>query len=393
MTLRTVERTGRSQGEWEQLVDSLQRGPDNTPRFDWSKVEVRPGRALPQELLEGCEAAGLGKWPPGEGESQASGEDAFLGGASLTELGVFAVAPCAEQDSAAPDAASVASGADGEQTPSMPLPKRSVSRPTLSTARKSTAPPLVFHQGDVIGPLGGVMRRRARYEELYYPERRLMLHDPLVYRLGTRALTSDLRLEPLVLDLQAGPAQNRLRHLADFRDDPLGLAALVRPGGPGKTLLALPTLAAAAGAGQMEVAPRRSSMPRPRSRPGTPPQDNPQSPRSGQGGAVQPADADGGAGEDERGANVELVEVLVHRWPYVFAVASRDIFAEEELTIDHGEGYWAAQRAALARVREVGRISRDLLAGVETGNEFEDEPVVSRRSIGRSRDDNPDGAL
>merc|ERR1719291_1208316 len=234
------------------------------------------------------------------------------------------------------------------------------------------------------------MRRQARYEELYYPERRLMLHDPLVYRLETRALSSDLRLEPLVLDLQAGPAQNRLRHLADFRDDPLGLAALTRPGGPGRALLALPTLAAAAGAGQRDGAPARSSMRRPRSRPGTPPQDNPQSPRSGQDGLVQPADAAGGGGEGDQGANVELVEVLVHRWPYVFAVASRDIRVGEELTVDHGEGYWAAQRAALARAREAGRISHDLVAGVETSNEFEDDPAVARRpSIRRVGDESP----
>eukprot|EP00971_Amphidinium_carterae_P281403 5586922-Amphidinium_carterae.1 len=41
-------------------------------------------------------------------------------------------------------------------------------------------------------------------------------------------------------------------------------------------------------------------------------------------------------------------EVECDGWPYVFAVAQQDIHAGEELTVDHGDVYWAAKRAGFS---------------------------------------------
>merc|ERR1719240_2543016 len=46
---------------------------------------------------------------------------------------------------------------------------------------------VVFIGGDVIGPLGGVIRRFSRYEQLYYPDQKWVLHDPACYEVSLRA--------------------------------------------------------------------------------------------------------------------------------------------------------------------------------------------------------------
>jgi len=63
-------------------------------------------------------------------------------------------------------------------------------------------------------------------------------------------------------------------------------------------------------------------------------------------------------------ATARLVEVQVDDWPYVFAVATRDLHAGEELTLDFGEEYWANQCFALQKLKEMGQVSRQLIMGV-----------------------------
>lgn len=127
-----------------------------------------------------------------------------------------------------------------------------------SKIRDKAVPPPAFNEGDIVGPLGGVLRRRARYEQLYYAQQKWSIHDPQAYEVKLRAKTTELRMEPLVIDLTAGSSQNRLRHLADVRNDPLRLRSLHAPA----TGVQVGT---AEGLGRP-----RSAMPRPRSRPSTP---------------------------------------------------------------------------------------------------------------------------
>merc|ERR1712083_714618 len=60
---------------------------------------------------------------------------------------------------------------------------------------------------------------------------------------------------------------------------------------------------------------------------------------------------------------VNLVEVHVKGWPYVFAVAKRKIYAGEELTIDNGDEHWDASKFALARLREIADLGRQVVRG------------------------------
>lgn len=209
---------------------------------------------------------------------------------------------------------------------------------------------IVFKGGQVVGPLGGVLRRLSRYEELYYSERKWVLHDPACYELSLRIQTTELKLETLCLDLRAGPGQNRLRYLTDSRPDPLGLRALLQM---------------ELDAGPKSVLPPRNRMPRPRSRPGSP--DN--SPYGREKDVVNmpitPQSMQAAPDDRGKGANVTLAEVLVDGYPYVFVVATRSITAGEELTVDYGEDYWASQRAMLTRLLEIGRLGHETVVRVK----------------------------
>lgn len=174
----------------------------------------------------------------------------------------------------------------------------------------------VFLAGDVIGPMGGTLRRRSRYEALYYPDHEWRLHDPLALELYKRAEVVWLKTEPLVLDLACGPRQNRLRYLGDVSgSDPLGLLG-------DRVELASPVSTATWRSSNRQSASQQVSQPP---------------------------------------ANTKLVEVSVGGCPYAFAVAERDIMEGEELLVDRGEDYWAAHRAAFSRVLDIRHASEDLL--------------------------------
>lgn len=250
----------------------------------------------------------------------------------------------------------------------------------FAVAPKGTKGQPVFRQKDIIGPLGGTLRRRTRYEQVFCPPNgKLALHDPNTYQFKLRAKTPELRLETVVIDLATGSSSNRLRHLADARADPLGLRSLLEGAG-------------AAGVFAFhgfEIQQRKygESMPRPRSRPS--------SPNHGDGGAAVAAqieaeteEAAAKQAEDQAAAetaeqaqkqamaaavNAQIVEVLVQGWPYAFVVATRDVAAGEQLTVDFGEQHWTSQRAAVARIEAMGRIGRDVVAGVDV-----EDPRASR---------------
>jgi len=286
----------------------------------------------------------------------------------------------------------------------------------------------VFNKWDVIGPLGGTMRRRMRAEEIFYQGRKWVLHDPNAYELGLRAKTTELSVEPLVLDLTCGNSQNRLRHLADARNDPLNLRELL--GLPG----ARPSTAEGLGR-------PRTAMPRPRSRPHSPmglagaawgeAQASPRAdeeatprefnatasthdftqtqpslmgsptsksleesasvkaPRTASASGVAPGEHE--ATEAEEAANVKICEILYNGWPYVFVVAKRNIMPGEELMVDLGAEHWLSSRFVLERLRDVNLLGRDLILGTKTDEEIrlvEEEPLATfpeRKPIRRAQ--------
>merc|ERR1712087_275683 len=135
-----------------------------------------------------------------------------------------------------------------------------------------------------------------------------------------------------------GPAQNRLRYIADVRGDPLGLGELLNPTtGPDAAKQAEPVL----------PEPHKRII-KPRSRPSSPyvrPDGNQATEQSA-------ADSSQQALAVVLDPNVRIVEVLVDGWPYVFVSALRDIQHGEELRVDFGKGKWAADLLAMARVHE-----------------------------------------
>lgn len=225
-------------------------------------------------------------------------------------------------------------------------------------SQKSSCEP-VFREGDVVGPLSGVLRRLSKYENLYYQERKWLLHDPGCYILSSRVQTTELKLDALCIDLRAGQGHNRLCYLADTRPDPLGLRALLQMEPE---------------AGPRSVLPPRSRMPRPRSRPGSPENRGPYGRMQETTLApITPVAMQASLDEKGKGANVTRAEVLVHGYPYVFVVATRDILPGEELTLDYGEDYWGAQRALLTRFLEIGRLGLETVLRVNSRESDEEE--------------------
>jgi len=55
-----------------------------------------------------------------------------------------------------------------------------------------------FHDNEIIGSLGGVVRRKSRHNKIYYPEQTRLIHDPVSYEFGIHAKAAELRSEPLV---------------------------------------------------------------------------------------------------------------------------------------------------------------------------------------------------
>lgn len=310
------EQTGRSVFEWEELVIQL-RGQKGS--WDWSKVSV----AIPD---------------PKEGEDE---------GLQLPE----GVAP-------APATYAVLTETD------QPDPYD----------EEAEEPP-VFRKHDVVGPLGGVLQQRCRYETIYYTGHTKVLHDSQAYEFKLHALTPELKLEPLVIDLVAGQGTNRLRHLSDARLDPLNLKPLLEASSS-KGVFATP---------ELTLPPRKygDAMPRIRSRPS--------SPNHGDGGAAAAAEqqerideaedivkAEQLAQEVEEAeqldkiqemANVQIVEVIAQGWPYAFVVATQDIYDGERLAVDRGVEYWAKMRSAMARLKQIGRIGNDMVVGVDAEEE------------------------
>lgn len=224
---------------------------------------------------------------------------------------------------------------------------------------------VVFRMGDVIGPMPGLIMRRSKYEKKYYGDLIMSLHDPLGYEYTLRAQTTDLKLEPLVLDLTAGSAQNRLRYMADVRMDPLCLGQL------------LPSVPAA---GPSDFLPTRSRMPRPRSRPGSPEDRFKRGAMQGTGEQRPPPTPQSmqAVRDMHAGASALLAEVLVDGWPYVFVVAARDVMGSEEITVDYGQAHWATQRATLTRLLEIGKLGRETVVKVDGKP---DSPKMARREV------------
>jgi len=331
---RMRERTGRSVFEWEELVIQL-RGQEGS--WDWSKIEV----AVPKPHEEGAEESL--QLPEGVHASPAAY-------AVLTE----------EPDPYVEDA---------EEPP-------------------------VFRQHDIVGPLGGMVQRRARYEEAHYTGHTKSLHDAFAYDFKLKAVTPELKLEPLVLDLVASDASNRLRYLSDARWDPLNLKPLVESAGA-KGVFA---------SQEMALPPRKygDAMPRVRSRPSSPSQgDGGEKARAQQQELIDEAEAEVQAEEElqqlheadeaqqcQDRMNVQIVEVLCQGWPYAFVVATKDIYDGERFAVDRGEEYWAKTRAAMARLKNVGRIGHDLVLGVDAKDEEEGGGVASA-AAGAPQADSP----
>eukprot|EP00928_Gymnodinium_smaydae_P094359 TRINITY_DN7913_c0_g1_i1.p1 TRINITY_DN7913_c0_g1~~TRINITY_DN7913_c0_g1_i1.p1 ORF type:complete len:692 (-),score=159.68 TRINITY_DN7913_c0_g1_i1:79-2154(-) len=315
------EETRHSQQEWTEVILKLL-APDAT--WDWSRVEVRERAVTSPSDVHGAKGMGM--------------------------IGVFAVAPIVE----APEPA------EGEAEDGSPESKveetspKSGSRVTQGAGEPSEGgeppgPALVFRDGEIVGPLGGLLCRRSNYERRYLPEGHTwLLSDPLSYEFNLRVQTGPLKPDPLVIDLVRGSSQNRLRHLADARADPFGVQDLMQ---------AAAAQTANAGLEQSQADAKRAArapMPRPRSRQGSPIT------------REKPVEVCTTVSKEPFAttANVRLVEILHDGWPYVFCVAIRDIYAGEELAVDRGEPHWAMQRLSLMRVQEMGKVARELLSSV-----------------------------
>mmetsp|Transcript_6882 Transcript_6882/g.12159 ORF Transcript_6882/g.12159 Transcript_6882/m.12159 type:complete len:785 (-) Transcript_6882:46-2400(-) len=319
---------------------------------------------------------------------------------------------------------------------------------------------IVFRAGDVVGPLGGVLRRKARYEKARFGghaetgmQGYLPLPDPYVYDLKLRAVTADLCTEALVLDMASGQSQNRLRHLADVRLDPLELGQLRQilqdsneslkdaeqtqmPGAVTQVSWASFGMSASIAQGFFSTSgglsvSQRQQMPRPQSRPRaaqarpTPAEMGRTAPpgaanfhkfaqdlrigTAGSGASRGSSNTKPQSSEARRAKekappeslepivlpSVRLVEVECDGWPHVFAVARQDIRAGEELTVDYGDVYWAAKRAGLLRTLSMGRLGHELLLGVESGDPVSqlvsqvDATLRQAASEARSRSESP----
>eukprot|EP00930_Biecheleria_cincta_P023152 TRINITY_DN1675_c1_g1_i1.p1 TRINITY_DN1675_c1_g1~~TRINITY_DN1675_c1_g1_i1.p1 ORF type:complete len:676 (+),score=161.93 TRINITY_DN1675_c1_g1_i1:117-2144(+) len=228
---------------------------------------------------------------------------------------------------------------------------------------------IVFQAGDVIGPLGGVLRRKSRYMMEHYGSHSWFFHDPWSQELQERIQIAELKTEPLLLDFSS--ASNRLMYIRDIREDPFGLCELLPPPARYDAAYANSEVSfhssideppASPSAGTVLFQPRKP-MPRVRSRPGSPARTNT---KEGSVARISEEDAASSAHEtDTYEANTQIVEVRVHGWPYAFVVARRDIQADEELTIDRGEEFWAGQCAALARYKSLLAVAEELQMGVQ----------------------------
>lgn len=45
---------------------------------------------------------------------------------------------------------------------------------------------MIFEEGEIIGPVGGVLRRKSRYMEEHYGKELWMFHDPMAEELRLR---------------------------------------------------------------------------------------------------------------------------------------------------------------------------------------------------------------
>jgi len=245
--------------------------------------------------------------------------------------------------------------------------QRSVSSEALGSAgvfAVSSTREVVFEENDVIGPLSGTIRRRSRYEELYYSGHNWTLHDPMSFQMSLQAQTAELKTERLVMDLRAGRAQNRLRYLSDVRLDPMGLHERLGLGNQPSARSVLST---------------RTRMQRPRSRPGSPETDRSQLRSQAAAISSTPQVA---PSSSERRPNATWVEVLVDGWPHVFVVATRQICVEQEIIVDYGEEYWAAQRVLFSRFLDMGQLGDETVVrvnGVERDAEAYRESLSARK--------------
>ncbi|CAK9024176.1 Acyl-CoA-binding domain-containing protein 6 [Durusdinium trenchii] len=307
------ENTGRSPSEWEDIVTQLSQADAS---WDWSKLEVR--QVEPRKKNSLC-----------------------------VSLGVFAVAPAPDE----PEDDATVGPSESKEVPEGEAPP--------------APPPLVFEAGDLVGPIGGLLRRKKAYMAEHYGSSVWFFHDPNAHELPLRIQSTELRTEPLVVDLSLG-SSNRLRFLRDRREDPLELSELLPP--PSDASLAEQSLISE------PLWPARSAMARINSRslpPSlAPPMSAPMSRGPDSPIAASLAASSICASSYEQmvlapaEANVQIVDVHVHGWPYSFVVATNPIYAEEELVLDRGEEFWARQRKVLERLQLVGPTMEEILTGV-----------------------------
>jgi len=243
---------------------------------------------------------------------------------------------------------------------------------------------IVFQAGDVIGPLGGVLRRKSSYMMEHYGSHSCFFYDPWSQELQERIQIAELKTEALLLDFSS--ASNRLMYIRDIQEDPLGLSELLPAPVRHDSAYATSEVSFQSSLEEPPVSPSaaatsifqaRKPMPRVRSRPGSPARTD-----TKEGAISKVSDEDAASSSHESDtyeANTEIVEVRVHGWPYAFIVARRDIQADEELTLDRGEEFWEGQRAALERYKSLLAVAEELEIGVQKpeDQQTEEKPQAS----------------
>eukprot|EP00435_Cladocopium_sp_Y103_P045891 s2316_g13.t1 len=307
----------------EELVSSLNASGST---WDWSKVEVR--KVQPR------------------------------GGTSVSvSPGVFAVGPEPE-----PPAPPEAPGADAEDE-----------------AEPVEPPPVVvFEAGEVVGPLGGVLRRKKRYMAQHYGDELWFFHDPLAHELPLRIQSTELRTEAMVLDM-SGEGSNRLRYLRDQREDPLDMSQVLPKSY--EDVVSVTEMSTS----DVALWPKRSAMQRINSR-SLPPQTP--SPPATAASLLSPSSARPDSPKTLTStmssfvevlppleANCKIVDVHVHGWPYSFVVATATIYKDEELLIDRGEEFWERQRNVLERLRTLAPGLEEILTGVTLPDPVPPDPA------------------
>lgn len=324
LELALDEKTGKRPEEWEELVSSLNASGST---WDWSKVEVR--KVQPR-----------------------------VGASVYVSPGVFAVG-----EEPVPPAPPEPGDAEEAEPPAPP------------------APVVVFEVGDVVGPLGGMLRRKKRYMAQHYGDELWFFHDPLAHELPLRIQSTELRTEAMVLDM-SGEGSNRLRYLRDQRADPLDMSQVLPQSY--EDVVAMTDVSTS----DVALWPKRSAMQRINSRSLPQETPSPSATAASLPGLLSPSSARPDSPKTLTStmssvvealppleANCKIVDVHVQGWPYSFVVATATIYKDEELLIDRGEEFWERQRSVLERLRVLAPGLEEILTGVTLPEPLPPDPA------------------